>query len=193
MTTRSSTRERMLDAAESLMRERGLSGAGIKDIALRGKAPIGSVYHHFRGGKTELASLALQRHGEKAGRLIDSFFVSDASVAERVRALFRNAARGFDQSGANKGCAIGAVSLDLGSSDEELRTICAAAFDHWVQLIAKQLPWRSAAARRSFAEMVVIAIEGAFVLGRARRSGKPFIIAGEWLAAAADTLAAETP
>jgi AcrR family transcriptional regulator len=181
----------MLDATEALLRERGLSGAGIKDIVERGRAPIGSLYHFFPAGKTELASLALQRHAEKAGRLIDGFFAGDAPIAERVRALFRNAARGFDQSGANKGCAIGAVTLDLGADDEEIRAVCAAAFDDWVTRIARRLPWRSAKARRSFAEMVVIAIEGAFVLGRARRSGQPFIVAGEWLAAAADTVAAE--
>lgn len=192
MASQASTRERMLDAAESLMRERGLAGAGIKDIAARGKAPIGSVYHHFRGGKTELASLALQRHGAKAGRLMDTIFASDAPVGERVRTLFRTAARGFDQSGARKSCAIGTVTLDLGATDEELRAVCAAAFGDWVALIEKHLPWRSAAARRSFAEMVVIAVEGAFVLGRARRSGEPFITAGVWLAAAADTHATET-
>jgi hypothetical protein len=34
--------------------------------------------------------------------------------------------------------------------------------------------------------MVVTTLEGAFVLSRARRSGAPFITAGEWLATAAD-------
>jgi AcrR family transcriptional regulator len=151
------------------------------------KAPIGSLYHHFPSGKTELASLALERHGEKAGRIIEAAFASDAPVRDRVRHLFRTAAKGFDQSGGHKSCAIGNVTLDLGPTDADIRAICAAAFDNWVARLAKHLPWRSATARRSFAEMVVIAIEGAFVLSRARRSGRPFLTAGEWLAAAADT------
>ena len=188
MTERASTRDRMLDAAESLMREGGLAAAGIKQLVERGGAPIGSVYHHFPGGKTELAALALERHGEKAERLLASVFQSDAPVRERVLALCTKAARGFEQSGRHKSCAIGNVTLDVGPDEPELRDACAHAFDRWVNVIADSLPWRDSSARRSFAEMVVIGFEGAFVLGRARQSGEPFRAAGRWLAAAADSM-----
>ncbi len=181
----------MLDSAEALMRERGLAATGIKEIAARGKAPIGSVYHHFPGGKKELGSLALERHGAKAGRLIDAAFSGEGPVADRVRTLFRTAARGFEQSGARRSCAIGNVTLGLGATEEELRALCSGAFESWVRLIERRLPWRRVAARRSFAEMVVVALEGAFVIGRARRSGKPFLTAGEWLAATARALDGE--
>ena len=43
-------------------------------------------------------------------------------------------------------------------------------------------PWSDEAVRRSFAEMVVAGLEGAFILSRARQSGTPFITVGEWLA-----------
>lgn len=183
-----STRERLLDAAEALMRERGLSGAGIKQVVARSSAPIGSVYHHFPGGKTQLASMALERHGEKAERLLVSIFESDAPVRERVLTLFDKAARGFEQAGRFKSCAIGAVALDVGADEPELRSVCAAAFERWVNVIAERLPWRESEARRTFAEMVVIGFEGAFILGRARQSGEPFLAAGRWLAAAADSM-----
>ena len=183
------TRDRMLDAAESLMREGGLSSAGIKQVVARSRAPIGSVYHHFPGGKTELASIALERHAEKAHRLLASVFESDAPVRERVLALFTKAARGFEQGGRLKGCAIGNVTLDLSADDAELRDVCARSFDQWVNGIAESLPWRNAEARRSFAEMMVIAFEGAFILARARQSGEPFLAAGRWMAAAADSMA----
>ena len=178
----------MLDAAETLMREGGLSRAGIKQVVAHGGAPIGSVYHHFPGGKTELASIALERHADKAEQLLASIFESDAPVRERVLALFNKAARGFEQGGRLTGCAIGNVTLDIGLGDVELRDVCAAAFDQWVKVIAACLPWRDAVARRSFAETVVIGFEGAFVLARARQSGEPFRAAGRWPAAAADSM-----
>ncbi len=181
-----SSRERMLDAAETLMREGGFAVAGIKQIAARGRAPIGSLYHHFPQGKTQLAAEALERHGEKARRLLESMFATREPVAARVRSLFRTAAREFDRSGRDRGCAIGAVTLDLTAGDESLRAVCDGAFDRWIDTIAAHLPWRARAARHAFAEMVVTTLEGAFVLSRARRSGKPFETAGEWLAAAAD-------
>ena len=182
-----SSRARMLDAAESLLRERGLASAGIQQIVARSRAPIGSVYHHFPEGKTELVALALRRHAEKVGVMLEAAFASDTPVPERVRALFSNAARGFDQSGRLKGCAIGTVTLDLAADDSALREVCAEAIDGWAEAIARQLPWRSAKLRRSFSEMVVTTFEGAFITSRARQSGQPFKTAGEWLAAAAES------
>ena len=182
-----STRDRMLDAAESLLRERGLAGAGIKQVVARSRTPIGSVYHHFPGGKTQLAAAALNRHADKARALLEAMFAPDTPVAARVRTLFRTAARGFEQSGRLKSCAIGTVTLDLGAEDAVLRGVCAAAFDGWVDAIARRLPWKTRQVRRSVAEMVVTSFEGAFILSRARQSGRPFLTAGEWLAAAADS------
>jgi len=177
------SRDRMLQATETLLRERGLSGAGIQHVVARSKAPIGSVYHFFPRGKTQLVAEALQIHADKARALLERF-LSDKAVPlpDRFRALGRNAAAGFDEAGANKGCAIGSVSLDLDARHEALRTICEGAFDGWIAAIAQELPWSDEAKRRSFAEMAVASIEGAFVLSRARRSGAPFITVGEWLA-----------
>lgn len=178
------TRDRMLSAAEGLMREQGLAGAGIHQIVKRSRAPIGSVYHHFPGGKTQYATEALQAHGERARNLLVAAFDSKKPIAQRLRAFFRKAAKVFEQQGARKGCAIGAVTLDLGPRDEKLREVCGGVFAAWIDDIEPHLPWRSARKRRSFALAIVVALEGAFVLGRAQRSGEPFIAAGEWLAAA---------
>jgi AcrR family transcriptional regulator len=177
----------MVQAAEALMREGGFNAAGIKQVVARSHTPIGSVYHHFPQGKTQLAAEALRRHGEKARALLDRQFAVERPVAARVRALFSTAAAGFDQSGRHRGCAIGAVTLDLAPADQALRAVCQEVFEGWVDAIAEHLPWRSNKARRSFAEMVVTTIEGAFITSRAQQSGKPFLTAGEWLARAAES------
>jgi AcrR family transcriptional regulator len=177
------SRDRMLDAAQSLLRERGLSGAGIHQVVARSRAPIGSVYHFFPGGKTQLVAEALRLQGEKAGTLFQRILEDKSRpLPERFRTLFRTAAAGFDRAGADKGCAIGAVALDLDARHEVLRACCRDAMDGWIATIARELPWSDEAVRRSFAEMAVAALEGAFILSRARRSGAPFITVGEWLA-----------
>jgi AcrR family transcriptional regulator len=173
----------MLDAAETLLRERGLAGAGILQVVARSRAPIGSVYHFFPGGKNQLVAEALHIHGEKARALLQRILGDKAEpLPDRFRTLFRTAAAGFDRAGADKSCAIGTVALDLDTRYEVLRTLCRDAFDGWIASIAQELPWSDEAVRRSFAEMVVATIEGAFILCRARRSGKSFIRCGEWLA-----------
>jgi TetR/AcrR family transcriptional repressor of lmrAB and yxaGH operons len=178
----------MLAIAETLLREGGLSGAGIQQLVTRSGTPIGSLYHHFPGGKTQLVAEALQLHAEKGLRLLERFFGdAEQPLPERLRALFRAAADGFDRAGADKGCAIGAVALDLDSTHDTLRSVCCEAFDQWTGSIAQRLPWVDAATRQSFAELIVASAEGAFVLSRARRSGKPFISVGEWLAVLAES------
>jgi AcrR family transcriptional regulator len=178
------SRERMLDATEALLRERGLAGAGIHEVVSRSGAPIGSLYHFFPGGKTQLVAEALHIHSEKARALFQRILENKAEpLPDRLRTLFRTAATGFDRAGANKGCAIGAVSLDLDARHEALRTVCRDAMDGWIASIALELPWSDEAVRRSFAEMIIASIEGAFILSRARQNGKPFITVGEWLAA----------
>src|SRR6185436_12898447 len=92
------SRDRMLDAAESLLRERGLAGAGIQQVVARSGAPIGSVYHFFPGGKTQLVAEALHIHGEKARALFQRILEDRSEPpAERLRTLFRTAASGFDR------------------------------------------------------------------------------------------------
>jgi hypothetical protein len=97
--------------------------------------------------------------------------------------LFNTAADVFEDTGADKGCAIGAVALDLMADDDELRTVCRNAFDRWAADIAPRLPFTDDRTRRSFAVMIVVALEGAFVLSRAAKDGQAFREAGKWLSA----------
>ena len=178
----------MLDAAEALLRERGLAGAGIQQVVARSGAPIGSVYHFFPGGKTQLVAEALQIHGEKARALFERMLEDTSEpLPERLRRLFRTAASGFDRAGGDKSCAIGTVTLDLDLRHEALREVCRDALERWIASIARQLPWSDEGVRQSFAETIVAALEGAFILSRARQSGRPFITVGESLATILET------
>ena len=49
------TRTRLLRAAQRLFRKRGYHGTGINEILQLANAPKGSLYHHFPGGKEEIA------------------------------------------------------------------------------------------------------------------------------------------
>jgi len=177
-------RDRLLLATETLLREAGMAGTGIKDVVKRSGAPIGSLYHYFPGGKAQLVTEALEVHAGRSKALLARFFNGKTSAATSVRRLFDTAARGFDLAGADKGCAIGAVSLDLQAGDTRAQRICEATFEGWVGLIAPHLPFPKRAAQVSFAVTIVAALEGAFVLARAARSGAPFREVGKSLAAA---------
>lgn len=64
----------------------------------------------------------------------------------------------------------------------------AASFNQWVDEIGSHLPWPDVETRRSFATMVVLTLEGAFILARAERRGDAFTTAGDWLARLAQSM-----
>jgi TetR/AcrR family transcriptional repressor of lmrAB and yxaGH operons len=51
-------RERILRAALSHFQRHGYHGAGLAEILEEARAPKGSLYHHFPGGKAQLARAA---------------------------------------------------------------------------------------------------------------------------------------
>lgn len=181
--TKSSARVRLLDAAEEMLREVGMAGTSIKDVVARSGAPIGSLYHYFPDGKTQLVSESLRIHAEKSRRLLEHFFDGKQTPAAAVSLLFHTAADAFERAGAYKGCAVGAVALDLMPRDTALREICRSTFEDWAAMIAPGLPFSSERARRASAVTIVAALEGAFVLAKAAQSGDPFREVGECLAA----------
>ena len=110
-----------------------------------------------------------------------------APAEARVVITTRTAAHGFERAGADKSCAVAAVTLDLDAGDHELRQVCRASFDQWIAEIAVHLPWPHEVTRHAFATMIVVSLEGAFILARADRSGQAFLAAGDWLARLAES------
>ena len=75
-------RERLLDGARRLLAEKGYAGMELRDVAERGEAPRGSIYHHFPGGKRQLAIEAAELEGPRDPR-------RDRTLAARIAASAR--------------------------------------------------------------------------------------------------------
>src|SRR5688572_33420325 len=58
------SRQRMLESAAILFRERGVHGTSFSDVLAHSAAPRGSIYHHFPGGKAQLAEEATRYAAE---------------------------------------------------------------------------------------------------------------------------------
>ena len=55
-------------APRRLLAEKGYAGMELRDVAERGEAPRGSIYHHFPGGKAQLAAEAAELEGARDPR-----------------------------------------------------------------------------------------------------------------------------
>lgn len=180
------SKERMLDAAIGLMRRGGLAAAGMNEIVAASGAPKGSLYHFFPEGKRQLASEALGRYAGRIHANLEASLASARTPGGKVRALFRGLERRLVEAGYGQSCAVGAVTLDLDEDLETVRMAAGAAFDDWRALIARHFDIPDRARRDAFAGLVLTAIQGGYVRGRAERSVRPFREASAWLAEIAE-------
>lgn len=178
-----STRESILTAAAELMRQRGYAAVGMKDIAAASGAPIGSLYHHFRGGKIQIAREALINAGAAYAALIPSVIDAYTDLGVALEGVFNQAAEDMAASGFANMCPVASVAAEVADTVEELRTVTAGVFAGWLDggtayFTARGLPTGQA---RQVTVALIAALEGAFVLARTLRDVEPLLAAGALL------------
>ncbi len=86
------TRERLLAAAQRLFRKRGYHATGLSDILEAAKAPKGSLYHHFPGGKEAIGVCVVEKISHSLlGLLTQSRARSTQAVIRQVGAQIQTA------------------------------------------------------------------------------------------------------
>lgn len=170
------TKQRMVRGAAQLLRERGYTGTGFREVIELTGAPRGSIYHHFPGGKSQLASEAVGYVGSLARQAIESS-LADGDPIAALRAFVDLWRADFERSGSRAGCPIVAVAVENHDAAPELLDAADRAFQQWGDAFAGAL--RRAGVKRAraarLAALVVSSVEGAIVLSRARRDPKPLV------------------
>lgn len=174
----------MVLAALDLLRGSGLSGAGINQVVAAGRAPIGSLYHYFPGGKHELVEAALAEAEQSVGRSFQAIFSGPLPIGKKIRALFRATGDHLAAARFAKGCPVGAVTLDLDQKSAALRSVCRRVFHTWAGMIAAGLQEVPTTKRRFVAEWILATLEGALILARAEGDLTSFRRNGELLSEA---------
>ncbi|GAA3241583.1 TetR/AcrR family transcriptional regulator [Actinocorallia longicatena] len=175
------SRQRIELAACDLLSRHGYHGLGLKALSRESELPYGSIYHHFPGGKEEIAAAAI----EACGDLVAGMIRSRTPDASRFgRDLFSFMARRLSGSGWADGCPVGTPALDGAADSELVREACARAFAAMTEavaglLVALELPADRAA---DLATTIVAAYEGAAMLARVQRSDAPLRTVGEAMA-----------
>ncbi|HYZ68988.1 MAG TPA: TetR/AcrR family transcriptional regulator [Mycobacterium sp.] len=179
-----STREAILTAAAELMRQRGYAAVGMKDIAEASGAPIGSLYHHFRGGKVQIVREALINAGAAYALLIPSIVDEYTDLGAAIEGVFTQAAEDMAGTGFANMCPVASVASEVADTVEELRKTSATVFQGWVDGGTAYFAARGLdeARAREVTLALIGALEGAFVLARTMRSTEPLLAAGRALA-----------
>src|ERR1700761_9551088 len=131
------SRNRMIQSAALLFREHGYSGTGFRDVIEHSGAPRGSIYHHFPGGKEQLAAETVAWAAGVIERRLDRAARGGDPIA--ALGMFVDSWREvLEDSNFRAGCPIVAVAAeaDAGSTAS---AAAAAAFARWRDLLARAL------------------------------------------------------
>lgn len=173
----SDTRTRMVEAAIRALQRQGLAGMSFTEVLADSGAARGAIYHHFPGGKNELAAEAAARNGDDVRNHLAALPAGDplelvAAFLDAVRPVLAVSADGG-------GCAVAALTVGDGRRDGNsvaLRQLAATTFRAWTSaltagLAAAGLPAQDAA---DLAVTLLTLLEGAHVLCRAAGTLEPY-------------------
>ena len=155
-------RERVLDVAGTLFRERGFDGIGVADIMKRAGLTHGGFYDQF-ASKDDLAAEATARVLGKAGWQERLTGKADPSFGDAVRAYL--SPRHRDDPGT--GCLMSALGSDARHQSRAVRRAFTEGFRARIGGWLTLMPGRSQAARRKKALATLASLVGALTLSRA--------------------------
>jgi TetR/AcrR family transcriptional repressor of nem operon len=157
-------RERIVEVAGRLFRERGFDGIGVADLMKEAGLTHGGFYGHF-SSKDELFA-------EASARALTSSLANWCKVAERapddpLSAIAGGYLTGRHRDNPGAGCLLAALGPDVSRQGPAVRNTVAGYVSAAVDLLATLVPGRSKAARRQKAISTYATLVGAMVLARA--------------------------
>ena len=172
-----SPRDRMVYSAAQLVRERGVTATGVRDVVDRAAAPRGSFQHYFPGGKDQLVSEALLWSGDFAAQWVASYV--DGARRPTPSGLFTHMVsqwkREFSTRGFERGCPVNAAAADLVGGESPVNVPLREALTRWEDAIVAALLRMGIPTRRGrrLAALMLSALEGAILLSRLHGSVQP--------------------
>lgn len=166
------SKDEIVERLFTVFRDRGFDGASLADLSRATGLGKSSLYHHFPGGKEQMAQAVLER----ATALIDTAIFNVARAPQPLKVRVRKIVAALDQmfAGGRASCVLG--QLSSASFGADARQGLRQAFAHWIEAIDKLAAesGMSRAHARSFAEDWVARLQGALILQAATGDTAPF-------------------
>lgn len=177
------TRERLVVAMGELLRRQGYGATTVKQLTEAAGATMGSLYHHFPGGKPEVAAAALRSSGAAYMTLLPALLDGAPDLEDAIPGAFALAAEHIAEAGWITMCPVGTVASEVADSEPEVAAAAAEVFADWVARGTAYFAGRGLDddAARELTLAVLSSLEGAFILARSLRSAAPLLAAGSTL------------
>lgn len=178
-TSRSSAKEKLLDAAERLMLTKGFVATTVDEICHEAGLTKGSFFHYFKS-KEDLGKAVLDRFCQvRLDLLQKSPSQQKTDPLERIYGWIDFAIEMSKSPLAQNGCLLGNFAQELSDTHPHMRSSCAQHFTDWAALLKKELDEAKAKHRpdalldtASLAEHLIAIIEGALIIAKAKQDMK---------------------
>jgi TetR/AcrR family transcriptional repressor of nem operon len=182
------TRERILDAAQELILERGYSGMTVDNVLGEVELTKGAFFHHFKS-KDELAMALLQRFAERdaeiyretrerAEKLSDDPLQQLLIFVRLFEEMFDGLAEPYP------GCLFASYLYELQLFGDETRKLIRNSFEQWrsllrekIEAVVRKYPPQAKVDASHLADAFTVVLEGAFITGKAMN--EPQVVADQ--------------
>ncbi len=165
------TRDRLIETAAMLFRQKGYHGTGLTEVLTASNAPKGSLYHHFPDGKSDLAMAAASWVSKGMLQIIDDSFAQADSFADGATTFCYKLAKLFDTADHWRSCPISTMLFD-GPDNDTFRQHADIILSSWSARAAEhgmRLGMPKAEAEAA-SELLLMTIQGAWTIARAKNS-----------------------
>ena len=172
------TREKILDAAQELILQRGYVGMTVEHVLDRVGITKGAFFHHFKT-KDDLAKALLRRFADKDAKIYSETRDRAEKLSDDPLQQMLIFIRLFEEmfeslSEPYPGCLFASYIYELQQFDDETRGLIEESFRKWRELlkekfeaIARKYPPRAKIEAASLADAFTVVLEGAFITGKA--------------------------
>lgn len=159
------TPERLIRAAALHFRGKGYGGTGLSEILREAGVPKGSLYHHFPGGKEDLALACADVGGKVLLRMMDRAMARAETLEEGLDAFAAELEDAFRRHGEWRGCPVTSTLVDQGGPPRFLER-AQSIFGDWEAGFADHYARLGVADPQALARASLVVLEGAW--GQAR-------------------------
>ena len=168
-------RDRLLQAAVRLFRQKGYAATGLSEILSISGAPRGSLYHYFPGGKEEIGAEAVRSAGRAVEQTLTDLVQRTAGSNEFIIAYTGQLGDWIAASGYRDGCPVATTLLETTPRSERIAAAGREVIESWTNAIAvafRRDGFDEPASRKQ-ALLLISTIEGALLMARVLRDTAP--------------------
>lgn len=165
-------RKALIQTAIWLFRRQGYAATGLNEILKISKAPKGSLYYYFPGGKEELAVAAIKAASNTVLDTLERLEDISTSAEDFLGQYCTMLAGWIEKSNFADGCPISTTLLEMGAKSDAIAEAGLKGFQSWKTVIRRVIERDGILAKdaENQATLIMSCLQGAMLMARVERS-----------------------